>query len=507
VEHYFASLSKRQTMLLLASVVFGGAQDDEAFGFLPEEEAELLKHRSEAFRSIPKEQRIPFLVREMRRMLSMRRRRLATADSEHLAGFLAKEKPVVAEVVLRTLPSLLAHSVQAVLPGFRETQLHKEPKAEVLSIVRWKLEEELQNSSVSAFFQFGDLMGLQARELITICDRMGARVFATALAGLPSGERQSFLEALPPDQRMLAQKACDAVKARHLQASDARRLLELYHAAESPSAALRSAGARRVMRACLAESVDFASKMARRHEGELGRLLSHWFDGEKGKQTQGDGGRADILEQLEFLARRGFLERPLILPKPKEAPKPHAPARARAAPAMGVGSARLAAPSTMKPSRALPEKPPRPMPHPGREGENVTGPASRLKQLPKPQAAEPTAVSSRVRAIRAERSEASPSRRAARPERPAASLKPRPSSAGHSASLPSLKLTDKTTSARTPTQAPDDGSIGKGSVARVSALQPISRRRTIGEAGAVGKDSDKTDHRHKSVGMKPGRKS
>jgi len=393
VEHYFASLSKRQTMLLLASVVFGGAWADEAFQFLPEEEAELLKHRSGAFRAIPKEQRIPFLVQKMRRMLSMRRKRLATADPKHLAELLSKEKPVVAEVVLRTLPSALAHSVQAALPGFQETQMHREPRAEVLSIVRWKLEEKLQNASVSAHFRFEDVMGLQPGELITVCDRMGVRVFATALAGLPSGERQNFFDVLPPDQRMLAQKACEAAGTRHLQANDARRLLELYGAMESPSSAIRSAGARRIIKACLAESVDFASKMTRRYEGELGKLLANWFEKEKEKKIRADGGKEDLLEQLEFLAKRGFLERPFILPSP-EVSIAQLPGQKRLAPSssLGMASARLPAPPNIKPSRLSARKLPEPTPsklvRPGSQRENVAAvsqPRSHPNRLPKPQ--------------------------------------------------------------------------------------------------------------------------
>ena len=500
-------------MLLLASVVFGGAQSDEALGFLPEEEAELLKDRSAAFRSIPKEQRIPFLVREMRRMLSMRRRRLATADPEHLARFLAKEKPVVAEVVLRALPSLLAHSVQAALPGFRETQLRKEPRAEVFSIVRWKLEEELQHSSVSASFQFADLLGLQARELITLSDRMGARLFATALAGLPEDARQHFFEALPPDQKMLAQRACEAAKTRHMQAGDARRFLELYQSTENPSNALRSAGARRILRACLAESVEFASKLARQHEGELGKLLSHWFEEEKDKKIQGDSGRTDIIEQLEFLAKRGFLERPLILPKTREVSKPKAPARERAASAgMGVGSARLAAPSSMQPPRV--EKLPKPTPSKivpsGKERENVSAVsrvASHAHPQPKPKTTDAAAAPSRFGAIGAERSATPRARNVERPATPRAgnversSASPLPRARSPERSLPSQSdVTGKAVVARMPTQTPAKGSaaVGKG-VVRVPTLQPVPRRRT-GEVEAA----EKTSHR---VRMKPDDKS
>jgi len=546
-------------MLLLASVVFGRAGAEEAFQFLPEEEAELLTHRFGAFRSIPKEQRIPFLVREMRRMLSMRRRRLATADPKHLAGLLAKEKPVVTQVILRALPAPLAHSVQKALPGFRAMQLYREPRAEVLSIVRWKLEEELQNSSVSAHFRFEDLMGLQARELITVCDRMGARVFATALAGLPSGERQNFFAALPPDQRMLAQRACDVAKTQHLQAKDARRLLELYGATEDPSAAIRSAGIRRIMKACLAESSAFASTITRRYEGELGGLLLHWLEKEKGKQVRGDGGRADILEQLEFLARRGFLERPLILPKPgvlvARLFKPKEPDPS-------LGPARQAESSLAKSPRLSSQKLLAPTPsklvHLGsHKNAAVVSPArSHSERLSKPQAAKrlvPSSSSSQV-ADTKRLSLASPktagkpsSLKAARQGMPKSSgirkdekgftgksaLARMPThmdeSSGHRVFAKKPIVTHKSTHENEPSgpkiftgksavarmPAPTDepvghkGFTGKSAVVRVPALQSVPRRRTAEEANPTKRKDDKPIERYRAqedVGEKPNRK-
>jgi len=416
----------------------------------------------------------------MRRMLNMRRRRLATAEPEHLAGLLAKEKPVVAEAVLRVLPSSLAHSVQAALPGFRGTPARKEPRAEVFSIVRWKLEEELRNFSASALFQFEDLMGLQARELITLCDRMGARVFATTWAALPSGERQSFFEALPPDQRMLAQKANEAAQARQLkamQAGDARRLLELHGASQAPASTLRSAGARRIMRACLAQSAEFASKMAQRHEGELGALLSRWFKEEKGTQIRGDGGRADILEQLEFLAKRGFLERPLMLAKPKVVPVAQsAQAPARAASTSGASSARLV-PSAMKSSQSLPERLPRPtlskLMGPGGMRGNVaelSRATGNIHLLPKPHSTEASMASSSPRAAGVERTAASSPPKASGVERTAASSPPRAAGVERTAasSPPRAAGAERTAASSLPRAA---AGAGRSSLSRVTGAE------------------------------------
>ncbi len=120
----------------------------------------------------------------------------------------------------------------------------------MLSIIRWKLEDALKsNTPLLGVFKFSDLLTLQQRELLTICDRMGARALATAMAGLPEEELAKLFGLLPPDQRMLASRATEAGKTRKLTEGDSRTVLELYGSIENPSAGIRSAGAQRASRA------------------------------------------------------------------------------------------------------------------------------------------------------------------------------------------------------------------------------------------------------------------
>ncbi len=306
-------------MLLLTAVTFGGAESLECFDHLPDDEAELLKHRAQMFLAIPREKRIPLLVQELKRLVNVRRRQLWTADPEALASVLKHERPALVEVVLRALPAPLADATRRNLPR-REAAVVKEVRPEILALVRGTLDEVLSRGTSSAHsFKFTDVLMLQSRELITVCDRMGARALATALAGLPDDERQAFFEALPPDQRVLATKAAAAGVSRKLSEADARAILKLHHGKESPSAAMRSAGAQRLARACLAQSPEFAQRVSERHAGEFGRLLQHWLKHEKHRPvTRGDGGRGDIVEQLERLAQKGVIDRPTrLLPPPR----------------------------------------------------------------------------------------------------------------------------------------------------------------------------------------------
>lgn len=327
MEQFFTSLSKRQTMLLLTSLSINSTEAVPAYEYLPADEEELLRYRALALLEVPKERRIPVLVGEIKRLVTQRRRQLASADPHRLAAVLKGERPAMVEVVLRALPMDLAEAVRVALGRPRRTSLVREVKPEVLSIIRWKLEDALrQGAQQVGGFRFSDLLTLQQRELWVVADRMGARVLATAVAGLPEAERQQLFAQLPPDQRALAQRAADAGASRRLSERDARLVLEMHGAIESPSSGMRSAGIQRIARACLAQSTQFAQRMIDRYQGELGRMLKRWVREERSRAVKGDGGRLDIVEQLERLAQKGIVDRPMRLPPPPVPPSAPPPA-------------------------------------------------------------------------------------------------------------------------------------------------------------------------------------
>jgi hypothetical protein len=357
VEQYFASLSKRQTMLLLTALAFGGSDAIGSFEHLSPEEEELLKHRAQGLLQIPRDKRIPLVIQEIKRIVIARRRQLANADPKRLAALLSKERGALVEVVLRALPSDLADACRAELGPRPTIKLAREVRPDILSIVRWKLEEGLkQGAPQVGTFRFTDLLMMPQREVISICDRMGARVLATAVAGLGDGDRDAFLAKLPPDQRALASKAAEAGKARRLSEGDAKTVLEIHGALENPSTGMRSAGAQRVMRASVAQSPEFAQRLVERHlTGDLGKVLQRWLKEEKNKPVKGDGGRLDIVEQMERLAQKGVIDRPLRLPPPMKAPA-LAPPPVQAPPGRRSGSLNQVPPQFR--NQPVPERPP-----------------------------------------------------------------------------------------------------------------------------------------------------
>ncbi len=328
-------------MMLLTAITFGGQEGVAALEHLPEEEAELLQHRAQEILQIPRDKRIPLLVQEIKRLVKERRGHLWSADPERLARLLKRERLAVVEVVLRALPATLADAVRSHLPSTGRVKFTREVRPQVLDIVRWKLEELLsRESSPHVQFKFTDVLLLQTRELLTVCDRLGARVLGPALAGLPDEEREPAFAALPPHMRQLATRAVSANAPRKLEAEDAKAQLEQYGGVESLAAAIRGAGVHRLARACVAQSPEFAARLLEKHRGELGQILVKWVREERSKPTsRGDGGRTDIVTDLERLAARGLIERPVrvtpvrppALGPPPGAPKaPPAPARAPA---------------------------------------------------------------------------------------------------------------------------------------------------------------------------------
>ena len=299
-------------MLLLTAVTFGGADGVACFKHLPDDEQALLRHRADEIQKIPREKRVPLLVQEIKRLITARKSRLWAADPEQVAKLLKGERRSVVEVILRGLPSNLADAVRRTLPP-SNLRLRRDVHPEVLAILRDKLEQNLSKGAPRrGIFKFSDLLSLETRELLTVCDRLGIRSMATALAGLPAEEREGLLNGLGPDQRRAVAKAIHSVFDRPLGEDEARTAMAVHgNWEEDAGAALRSAGTQWVARACLAQSPEFAARLVERHRGELARLLVQWIREERRRAPSGDAGRAEVVAELERLHDAGVIEPPL----------------------------------------------------------------------------------------------------------------------------------------------------------------------------------------------------
>ncbi len=336
-------------MLLLTAVTFGGSESPASLEFLPEEEGALLRHRAQELLQIPREKRIPLLVQEIKRLVNARKGQLWAADPQKLAEVLRKERPVLVEVLLKAFPVVLAEAVRALLPPVR-VQMYRDPKPEVLGLLRWKLEDVLTRmGSAHAHFKFSDVLRLHSRELLTLIDATGARVLGPAIAGLPEAERETALAAAAPDHRQLLHKAmASALEAgRRLEEKDARELLEPHGLSTAPAGLVRSSGVQRLARACLAQGSEFAALLVEKYPGEMGRLIAKWVREERTRAVnRGDGGRAEFVEEMERLEALGLLSKPVRL-----APAAKAPALKPPSGGFGPGAVPRGEPDFNEPAR------------------------------------------------------------------------------------------------------------------------------------------------------------
>ena len=330
MDQVFTALDRRQAMLLLTTVAFGGQESLPGLAHLRPEEGALLRHRAEQLLQIPREKRIPLLIHELKRRMSAQRSQLLSADPQALAALLASERQAVAEVVLRALPATLADQVRALLPPIT-VKLTREVRPDVINSVRWKLEARLAQMASHLPLRFVDVLLLEPRDHYGLCDRLGARALAAAVEGLEPEAKRAFLEGVAPDQRALLEAAMDVVRARPLPHDEAVALIELHQGDGGPSDAVRSAGAQRLARACIAQSPELAARLLEKHRGSFGTAFMHWVRDERTRARPGDGGRTDVLAEMEAMVLEGVAERPVRAPPRKIQSSTPPPPRAAAA--------------------------------------------------------------------------------------------------------------------------------------------------------------------------------
>ena len=325
MDSYFAGLTKRQAMLLLTAVTFGGQEGVESFDCLPDDEGELLRDRARQILSIPRDKRVPFLVQEIKRFITANKLEvLRFADPKKVAEALAKERPAMVEVILRALPSSVAQEVRTALAQ-PVVELRHEVRRDVLAIIRWKFEEKLATSMPDkAAFSLSDLLVMPSRDLTFVADVLGAKALSQLLVCIPEAERDPILKQLAPEQRQIASRPPNPDQGpRRTTPERAKEILDRTFKDIEPRRAVRLMGVRRIAKACLCQNPEFASRVIEQHRDEFGRELAHFVSEERRKGNRGDtNARDEVLAELEQWATRGMVDKPLRLPPPPMAKKP-----------------------------------------------------------------------------------------------------------------------------------------------------------------------------------------
>ncbi len=333
-------------MLLLTAITFGGQEGVASLDHLAPEEGELLQHRAQEIMQIPREKRIPLLVQEIKRLVKDRRGQLWSAEPEKLAALLQKERGALVEVVLRALPGVLAEAVRAHVPQ-QPVKLTREVRPQVLDIVRWKLEQRLTRggSGRPVSFKFTDVLMLQharaAHRLRSArCARAGpgaGGAFGGA-ARRPGRRRCRRTMKSAGHQGRRGQRPAQAARGGGQGAARGARRPEEPRRAPSVARAFSAWRARASLSRLSSPRACWRSTA-----GSSARLLARWVRDERSRPISRttDGGRADIVADLERLAVRGLIERPVRL----------TPAAPGAQPASGAQQCRRARAAAQRVSR------------------------------------------------------------------------------------------------------------------------------------------------------------
>ncbi len=279
-------LTKSQSMLLLTTIVFGGKNCLDFLDFLPQEETELLKDRAQKILTYPRKQRISFLVQEIKRIKTENSRAdvLQGASPEQVVQALLNERPALVEITLRALPQPFAEQVDRSL-AHRKTKLRREILPEVLAVIRWKFQRQLEKIvPPRPFFTATDLLIVPSRDLAFVADTLGSQSLAALLVTLPIQECDSIMARLSPEQRVVARKQldCPETSVLHVQVSEEF----LSDSQEDFAKEVRRLGIQAIARACLAQSTEFSARVIEEHRDSFGRQLAELVSLERQSGTR-----------------------------------------------------------------------------------------------------------------------------------------------------------------------------------------------------------------------------
>lgn len=307
MDELLAGLSKQQAMLLLTAVAFGGQGSLQALEHLPEEEELLLKERARAILQIPRERRVPYLVQGIKRLVASQRTDWFQGTSAaHVAAALQGERASVVEVLLRALPAEIARDARLALRR-APVRLSRDLRPALLAAIRWRFEEKLARTPAPPALTLADLARLSAPELASLCDALGARCLAAALAIAGGAERAGCLARLSPEQREAVERA--ELSGPRTERAVARRWLDQVLAARDAERAVREMGLGRLASACLSTLASLAGEVEGALDNDLRRALGSLVDKERARpQGDGDTCRREVLSELQALAARRAVE-------------------------------------------------------------------------------------------------------------------------------------------------------------------------------------------------------
>jgi flagellar motor switch protein FliG len=200
-------LDRRQQTLLLTTLAFGGSQASELWQLLPDEQQAPLAEKQQKLDEIPREKRVPLMVRELKGLMSFRSvKGLDGVEPSWLAAGFKGESPRVIAAVLMYLPSSLTKQIVARLPEAVQKALPAREEMrgvplEVIKLVRSRFDAKFIAMPLEgdlASLAFSNLVLLSAKELIVLIRNIGADEIACAFLAVGKRALAEFLSKLAP---------------------------------------------------------------------------------------------------------------------------------------------------------------------------------------------------------------------------------------------------------------------------------------------------------------------
>jgi hypothetical protein len=336
-------LDRRQQTLLLTTLALSGSQAHELWSLLPDDVASALQEKGQKLDEIPREKRVPVVVRELRGMMAFRGMKgLDGVEPSWLAAGFKGESPRVIAVALMFLPSSLSKQIVQRLPEHVQDALPsreelRDVPLEVAKLVRARFERKfiaMPPERDLVELGFADVVLLSARELIAVVRNVGADEIACAFLAVGKRALAEFLTKLSPqdsEELIAAVRRADLKDGMELKAAQAflGKVLTAGPPAVKGAATPRmsgntsgiafantdelfqKAGLYRLARALSVEDPVAVQQLIQRFPRAHGRLLLDYLDRvrERGlDDAQVRRLRDQILDVLVNLSRRGKID-------------------------------------------------------------------------------------------------------------------------------------------------------------------------------------------------------
>jgi hypothetical protein len=335
-------LDRREQTLVLTMMSFAGSSVGDLLRHLPDEDVARLQPKLQVLDDIPKDKRIPLMVRELKGLMQIRSAKgLEGIEPSWLAAGFKGESPRVIAATLAFMPPSLAKAITTRLPEGVQRLLPSRDELstiplEVTKLIRQRFDAKFAVMPLDRDLEsvrFVDIVMLSARELIVLLRNlgtdeiacaflaMGKRAFAEFLSRLPNQDGQELIAAIrrtdPRDQ--MEMKAAQTFLGKVLTAPPATNTKGVPNAGRETSGAaftssdelFQKAGLYRLARSVVHEEGLFLRQLTQRLPRAHGRLLIDYIARSRERPPEADSVlrlRDQITDVTVNLARRGKLD-------------------------------------------------------------------------------------------------------------------------------------------------------------------------------------------------------